>query len=59
MLFTGSFLFVEPGVSLEAVSLSARIGVRFAYIPPSPDPTLSCAKLWDLLGKVVVVVVIF
>ncbi|MFS8006386.1 hypothetical protein Hanom_Chr14g01248571 [Helianthus anomalus] len=29
------------GVSLKAASLSTRIEVRFAYIPPSLDPTNS------------------
>ncbi|MFS7944551.1 hypothetical protein Hanom_Chr06g00513511 [Helianthus anomalus] len=48
--------FLEPGVSLEAVSLSTGIEVRLAYILPSPDPINSCAIGEIILGMVVVVV---
>ena len=44
-------------VGLEAVSLSLTIGVRFAYISPSPDPTYSVAICGIFLGTVVVAVV--
>ncbi|MFS8017841.1 hypothetical protein Hanom_Chr15g01385141 [Helianthus anomalus] len=47
--------FLEPGVSLEAVSLSTGIEVRLAYILPSPDPINSCAIGGIILGMVVVI----
>ncbi|KAM0067088.1 hypothetical protein Hdeb2414_s0002g00056791 [Helianthus debilis subsp. tardiflorus] len=47
--------FLEPGVSLEAASLSPGIEVRLAYILPSPDPINSCAIGGIILGVVVVV----
>ncbi|MFS7889605.1 hypothetical protein Hanom_Chr00s000004g01608931 [Helianthus anomalus] len=49
--------FLEPGVSLEAASLSPGIEVRRAYILPSPDPINSFAICGIILGMVVVVVV--
>ncbi|MFS7964415.1 hypothetical protein Hanom_Chr08g00750091 [Helianthus anomalus] len=48
--------FLEPGVSLEAASLSPGIEVRLAYILPSPDPINSFAIGGIILGMVVVVV---
>ncbi|MFS7978861.1 hypothetical protein Hanom_Chr10g00920431 [Helianthus anomalus] len=42
----------EPGVFLEAASLSIWIEVRFVYISPSLDPTNSfviCGTCWVLL----------
>ncbi|MFS7979401.1 hypothetical protein Hanom_Chr10g00926881 [Helianthus anomalus] len=45
----GLLSLVESRVSLEAASLSLGIEVRFAYIPPSPDPT-SSLPLCDLLA---------
>ncbi|MFS7968165.1 hypothetical protein Hanom_Chr09g00794281 [Helianthus anomalus] len=50
--------FLEPGVSLEAASLSSGIEVRLAYILPSPDPINSFALGGIILGSVVVVVVL-
>ncbi|MFS7948821.1 hypothetical protein Hanom_Chr06g00564331 [Helianthus anomalus] len=48
-----SFLGVfEPSVSLEAASLSLRVVVRCAYIPPSPDPTNNFAICRILLGMI-------
>ncbi|KAF5789638.1 hypothetical protein HanXRQr2_Chr09g0373641 [Helianthus annuus] len=42
-MLTTNFMFIhqgfEPGVFLEAASLSIWIEVRFAYFPPSSDPT--------------------
>ncbi|KAJ0586807.1 hypothetical protein HanIR_Chr04g0155961 [Helianthus annuus] len=49
---------LEPGVSLEAASLSSGIEVRRAYILPSPDPINSFAICGIILGMVVVVVVV-
>ncbi|MFS7993031.1 hypothetical protein Hanom_Chr12g01089251 [Helianthus anomalus] len=51
-------VFLEPGVSLEAASLSPGIEVRLAYILPSPDPINSFALGGIILGMVVVVVVV-
>ncbi|KAJ0725033.1 hypothetical protein HanPI659440_Chr12g0454191 [Helianthus annuus] len=42
--------FLEPGVSLEATSLSTRIEVRLAYILPSPDPITSFTIGGIILG---------
>ncbi|MFS7982394.1 hypothetical protein Hanom_Chr10g00962381 [Helianthus anomalus] len=51
---------LEPGVSLEAASLSLGIEARSVYIPPSPDPINSfaiCGIYWVRLLLVVVVVI--
>ncbi|MFS7964875.1 hypothetical protein Hanom_Chr08g00755521 [Helianthus anomalus] len=48
--------FLEPGVSLEAASLSPGIEVRRAYILPSPDPINSFVVGGIILGMVIVVV---
>ncbi|MFS7959198.1 hypothetical protein Hanom_Chr08g00687801 [Helianthus anomalus] len=57
-IFDSSFLFLcvcmsfvlELGVSLEAASLSTRIEVRVAYIPPSSDPTNSFCCVLGFIG---------
>ncbi|MFS7944511.1 hypothetical protein Hanom_Chr06g00513011 [Helianthus anomalus] len=52
-----SVISLELGVSLEATSLSLGMEVKFAYIPPSPDPRPynSFAICGILVGMVVVV----
>ncbi|MFS7977140.1 hypothetical protein Hanom_Chr10g00900621 [Helianthus anomalus] len=53
------FWYLEPGISLEATSLSFRIEVRLAYILPSPNPINSFAIDEIILGMVVVVITFF
>ncbi|MFS7928621.1 hypothetical protein Hanom_Chr04g00322911 [Helianthus anomalus] len=50
---------LEPGVSLEAATLSPGIEVRRAYILPSPDPINRFAIYGIILGMIVVVVVVY